>query len=171
MFEFKIDGSRCTVNAATSVKKDGSFRYTTSSDIGGDGIGVRGFEAHKKKVDNWLSALNQHSDTRWECKHFLALYSPKRYFCYLTNGEISLNYIYKSTDAPGSGQGWIFCPQLSTKQIKFQMINIKSAAFIIANKLPIDYEKMSYGDETMLIELMDAGLPADVITSTMSIIK
>lgn len=171
MFSFEQRGATLVVKVATSQKKDRSFRYREWTAIGGDGYGVRGFSHHHDKVDTLIAVLNRFDPTGWECKHFLAMYDPRHYYAYLTNGEAGINYIYTTTNAPGSGLGIIFSPQLSRKNIKYQEYHHEFGAVLIANKLPIDYYSIDKWDRDDVWKLVQQGVAPDLLMSTLQLMR
>lgn len=169
MFSFWNEGNQLAVRVATSLKNNGQFRYREYKHYGGDGFGVRGSEAHIGKIDKLIEGLKTGGDTSWKCVHFLAMYKPKHYYAHITNGHIGINYLYTTTDAPGSGLGAMFCPEFHRTQIKGSDIDPRLIGVIIGNNIDIDYLNLTWEDRKTLYSLIDNGISADVISATFKI--
>ncbi len=171
LFEYEIDGSRLSVTVATSVKKDGSFRYRVAYGVGGDPEGARGSASHYNKLHELAAQLSELQGDEWELKELVFLMDPREYYGRVTNGTIDLIYQYITTNAPGSGQQYIFCPQLSKKRITMTHLDAKFAALMLNHQLHMDYNDIKWQDREIMLDLISQGVSVDMLETTMQLMR
>lgn len=171
LFSHEIIGAYVVVKVATSINKKGIFRYREAAGMGGNPEGVRGSEVHYKKLNSFAADMSECSGTEWELKELVYIDSPRQYYGLLSNGEHDMVYQYITTYAPGSGQQYFFSPLVGTKRIIGTAFDSKLAGWIIQNKYNIGLEKIHWQDRKNMLDLIKHGVTADVMETTLVMMR
>lgn len=171
LFKYEIKGATVDITVATSVKKNGTYRLRNVYGIGGDPTGARGSEIHFKKLHELAAKFTEATGDEWELKDLVYIMDPRQYYGLLTDGENKLVYQYITTDAPGSGQQYVFSPLLSSKRVPMTTVDPALVAWIIKNRYEPDYANIRYQDREIMIDLLRQGVTADVMESTLVVMR
>lgn len=171
IFEYEIRGAQLYIKVATSVKKDGTFRYREDLGIGGEPHGVRGSDIQKKKLDKLCQDFAEATGLVWKLSDLVYYDRPRCYYARLSNGTDEFCFQYITTNAPGSGQHYLFSPHLSKKRVPLAQLDSKLAALIVVNKVPIDIMEVDYHDHYNLIDIIQQGVSPDMIDATLKIMR
>lgn len=171
IFEYEIRGAQLYVKVATSVKKDGSFRYREELDIGGEPHGVRGADTQYKKLAKLCAEFSEATGQEWSNTDLVYYHNPRRYYGRISNGTDEVCFQYITTNAPGSGQHYLFSPYLSSKRIPYAHVNKRLAALLIVNKILIDYTSIDFDDHQFVIDLIRSGVNPDLFETTLKLMR
>lgn len=171
LFKYTINGAAVDVTVATSVKKDGTFRLRNVSGIGGNPQGVRGSEIHIKKLNELADKFSQETGFVWTVSGLVYVDKPRQYYGMITDGIDKLVYQYITTDAPGSGQQYMFCPHMSTKRVPVANFHPALAAWIIKSRYPKDLMDIKWRDREIMVDLLRQGVTADIMETTLVVMR
>lgn len=171
LFEYEIRGAGVDITVATSVKKNGTYRLRNVYGIGGDPAGARGSDIHFKKLHELAEKFSQATGDDWELKDLVYIMEPRQYYGRISNGDDDVVYQYITTLAPGSGQQYIFSPLLSSKRITMTDVNPELVAWIIKNRYEPDYQSIRWHDREIMVDLLRQGVTADVMESTLVVMR
>lgn len=171
IFEYEIRGAQLYVEVATSVKKDGTFRYREELDIGGEPQGVRGSEAQHKKLTKLCEDFSEATGNEWKVTDLVYYHEPRRYYGRLSDGTDEFCFQYITTNAPGSGQHYLFSPYLSRKRIPLAQLNSYLAVMIVTKRYPIDYLDIDWRDHELMIDIIRQGVSPDMIKTTLKLMR
>lgn len=171
LFESEIRGAQVHVKVATSVKKDGTFRFRETYGIGGSPAGVRGSEIHIKKLDELADVFSNETGFVWKAQGLVYIDRPRQYYGQITDGIDTLVYQYITSDAPGSGQQYLFCPRMSSKRVPVASFHPQLAAWIIKSRYPKDLMKINWQDHEIMLDLIRQGVTADIMESAIAVMR
>lgn len=171
MFEYTISGAILSVKVATSLKKDGSFRFREVSGIGGNPEGARGSDVHYSKLEGLAEHMSSTTGDDWELTDLVYIIKPRQYYGRLSNGVDELLYQYITTDAPGSGQQYIFSPHVSKKRVPMQFYHAAMGAMMIKHKFGMDYNDIPWKDRDIMVDIINQGVNPDMIETTLQLMR
>lgn len=171
MFEYEINGANLYVKVATSIKKNGSFRFREVTGIGGNPEGASGSNAHISKLDNFAELFSEATGDEWKVSDLVYFMKPREYYGRLTDGTNEVLYQYISTLAPGSGQQYFFSPRLCNRRVKVTGINAPLAAWIIKNNYPVQYDEIRWQDMELMVDIIKSGITPDMVEATLALMR
>lgn len=171
LLSYQIADDQISIKAATSIKKDGTYRYRLDSGLGGFPGDILGADKHRKKMNRLADALSEATGNTWSIKDLVYLEHPRKYFGVISDGNLEFAYQYISTLAPGSGQQYYFSPLVSSSRILNSTFDPELAAWMVHSQYQRDYQNIPWEDRKIIVDLFRQGVTADVMDATIVVMR